>query len=142
MTQSVLFSRSGTTRASAGTETLFEQVGLGDFDAVTIVAEVVGATGGTLDLLLESKWSSDDTWYSLYRFPQLTAGAAAAVYKITFGLGNTVTTIAKDGGQTLATSTVAAGHWGDRIRLFVTAGASTSAGAAVKFKIIGHRVSR
>jgi len=142
MERSDVFNIGGTSPAAAGSATIGTAKSLCGYDAVTVILEVVGATGGTLDLVLESQWGDDGTWYNLYRVPQLAAGAAAATYQISFSLGNTVNAIGKNGALTLATSTPAAGHWGDKVRLYATAGASTSAGAAIVCKIIGHRVLR
>jgi len=141
--RSTVFSIGGTTPAAAGSAVIKTAKNLGDYDAVTVILEVVGATGGTLDLVLESAWGTESTWYSLYRVPQLAADAAAAVYKFTVSLGNTVNAVGKNGNvTTLTASTPAAGHWGDQIRLYATAGASTSAGAVIVCKIIGHRILR
>lgn len=114
------------------------------YDTLTVILETVGATGGTLDLVLESQWGDEtEPWYSLYRVPQIASGASAAIYKFSLSLSNTVNAIGKNKDTTsLAVSTPAAGHWGDRVRLVAKAGAGTSAGAAIVCKLILTRILR
>ena len=53
---------------------------LNDFDNVEIEAELVGATGGTLDVYIQS--SSDGIkWYDCVHFAQLAAAASAIIYR-------------------------------------------------------------
>jgi hypothetical protein len=108
--------------------------GLGGFDSGVITAELVGATGGTLDVYIQ--WSNDGgtTWYDLVHFPQLAAAAPAVKYSaplLRLGQQATPTVIGKNTTPVLAANTIVAGEFGDRLRALYVAGASTSAGASV-----------
>lgn len=116
------------------------------FDAITILATLTGATGGTLDVYLQSSWDGGVTWYDLVHFTQLAAAGVVRTYKATLALSTTITTVGKGSvgtpGVALAAATVAAGHWGDLIRAVYVAGASTSAGAPQLIEIFGSNARR
>jgi hypothetical protein len=130
----------GTTPAAAGTAAVGgKAVGLRQFDELKFVAELVGATGDTLDVYLQ--WSPDagTTWYDYAHFPQLAAGAAAIKYVCTSQFGTTLpVVIGKGTTPALAANTCTGGGWGDQMRCIATAGASTSAGAAITITIFGR----
>lgn len=128
----------GTTRA----------YGLGACDALTIVGQLVGATGGTLDVYLQTAFDANDvadasaTWFDFAHFAQLAGGAAAI--KLLWHVNratavSTVTTIGSGTSPALAASTILGGGWGNRMRLLFVAGAATSVGAVTSVTIIGHR---
>ena len=108
-------------------------------EALRIVAELVGATGGTLDVYLQTSDDGGTTWYDWAHFPQLAAGASAIKYAFSVPSAGElgITTIGSGTSPALAANTVVGGPWGDRIRALYVAGASTSAGAAVVINIYG-----
>lgn len=106
-----------------------------------VLAQLVGATGGTLDVYIQTSPDLGTTWVDWAHFPQLAAGAAAIKYAFTVSKGSqllTPTVVGVNNSPALAVNTVVGG-WGDRFRLWMVAGASTSAGAAVNVKITGSR---
>jgi hypothetical protein len=105
---------------------------------LTVIATLTGATGGTLDVILEHSPDGVD-WYELAHFPQVAAAAAAKTITWEPGVGGSFITIGKN--QTTA-SVLAAGMsagelWFDRLRVRQIAGTSTSAGAAQSVVVIG-----
>lgn len=115
------------------------------FDAGTIVAELVGATGGTLDIYLQQYDASDGTWYDYLHFAQLASGAAAIIKSIpiTRTSQRTATvTIGKNNAPALALDTCIGGDFGDRLRAWYVPGATTTVGAAIKIKFIGTKLTR
>lgn len=116
------------------------------FDAITILATLTGATGGTLDVYLQSSWDGGTTWYDLAHFTQLAAAASAVTYKATLALSTTIVTVGKGSTGTpavaLAANTVAGGHWGDLIRAVYVAGVGTTVGAAQLINIYGTNARR
>lgn len=112
-------------------------------ESLTIVAALTGATGGTLDVYLQTSYDGGTTWYDFAHFAQVTA-AAAVVYK-TWHVARQVqsaaapVTVGKDAVPALAASTILGGSWGDLIRAVYVAGVGTAAGAAQSIQIIGHR---
>jgi len=134
-----LFTITGTSPAAAGTAAL-TQIAAGPVFAnatqLHIVAELVGATGGTLNVYLQ--WSPDDgtTWYDYTAFTQLAAGAAAVKYRVTSDVAqNTISTVGKGTSPALSAGTHVGGPWGTQMRVLCVAGASTSAGAAITVNI-------
>lgn len=117
------------------------------FKDVTIIGDLVGATGGTLDVYLQCKFNQGGTvkWVDWLHFAQLASGAAAIRYQhnttkalaaaapITVGVGTTASP-----GVALAAATFAGGLPTDEVRIVLVAGVSTSAGAAIKITLIGH----
>lgn len=112
-------------------------------ESLTIVATLTGATGGTLDVYLQTSFDQGTTWYDFAHFAQV-AGAAAAITKH-WHVGRQVqsatgaTTIGSGTSPALAANTILGGGWGDMMRVVYTAGAGTSAGAAQSILVIGHR---
>jgi hypothetical protein len=135
---------SDTSPASASTATGDTIYGLERFDALQVIAELVGATNGTLDVYLQTSPDGGTSWYDWVHFPQLAAGAAAVKYAFSVpSAGATaLTTIGKGTSVALAANTIAYQLWGDRVRAVYVAGASTSAGAAVTIHILGYTSSR
>jgi hypothetical protein len=127
--------------------------GLSGWDWFQIDAQLLGATGGTLDITLQRKLevlddqgNAVDFWFDWLRFPQLAAAAPAVSYSAQSGTSNTIFTVgsvvtASPVAPTLAAGTFVGGHPGESIRVIATAGASTSAGAAQKIYITGWRHS-
>ncbi len=109
---------------------------LDDGNGIDIVAMLVGATGGTLDVYIQ-EGLPDGTWYDVVHFPQLAAAAAAITYKGNISMLPQPTSAAPTVVGTgltpaLAVNTIVQGTGFDRLRLLFVAGAGTSAGANVK----------
>ena len=115
---------------------------LDDFDAIDIIAELVGATGGTLDVYVQYSPDQGTHWYELVHFPQLAAAAGAIRYRAPVSLNTNLTAplqTGRDLSPNLATNVIVNGAWSDRMRLLMVAGSGTSAGAAVVVKVTGQR---
>jgi hypothetical protein len=130
---------SGTSPAAAGHAESTAITGLSVFSAITIYALLAGATGGVLDVVLET---SDGThWVEYARFPTITAAASAVMYT----LDPVLTGVISAAGSGLTTTFVLAansfrgGHWGDTMRARLVAGSGTSAGSAQSIIIAGVR---
>ena len=117
--------------------------GLADLDSLTVVASLVGATGGVLDVYLQTSHDGGTTYYDWLHFTQLTAGNAAVkvVAHTPRTLNAALTTVGAATTPALAAGTLTGGSWGDQMRLLFVAGASTSAGAAISVQIVGNRNS-
>jgi len=123
--------------------------GLQEFNKAVGAANLVGATGGTLDVVIQTNYggsgllgsggSMTGFWKDIARFTQLLAGAAAITYDfvLTRGIGGTLsaptTPNTVDGTPTLTANTIVPQALGDAIRLIVLPGAGTTAGAALSF---------
>ncbi len=149
MSQRQLFIIDDTSPASASTAIGDPCKGLLGYDWFTIDALLVGATGGTLNVYLQRKVASDaevtgGVWVDWLSFAQLSAGAAAVRYSVHSGSSTTIQTVASGtdasaGTPALTAGTFVGGHPGDQVRAVYVAGASTSAGAAVKIYLTGWR---
>lgn len=135
---------SGTSPAavSAGAVVGLQVNGLDDYDALHIEAALVGATGGTLDVYLQTNPSQDGvTWVDYAHYAQLAAGAAATTLAMTVSLAGqqlTPTLVGTNLTPALATTGALGGAWGRSMRAVAKAGAGTSAGAAVAITITGQ----
>lgn len=130
----------GTSPSSATTSAIATVAGLLKYDAFTVDALLVGATGGTLDVTLQRKIDGVDLWVDWIHFAQLAAAASAVKYTVSPALTNTITTVgqsttASPAAATLTAGTCVGGHPGDQIRCIATGGAGTSAGAAITIYI-------
>lgn len=123
-----------------------EATNLDEWDWFTVDAVLTGATGGTLDVCLQ-RWvpsaGAAGEWWDWVRFAQLSAAAAAV--RVTFDSRMAATSLTTTGGHAtgaapvLAASTMAPSHPGHKVRLFFSAGASTSAGAAQQVILTAFR---
>jgi hypothetical protein len=117
---------------------------LDDGAGIDIVAILVGATGGTLNVYMQ-QGMADGTWYDVVSFPQLTAAESQVTYKtnlsalaLNAGTGGTTTSYATPVliGSGIAPALIAnasvQGQGFDRMRLVMVAGSGTSVGALVK----------
>jgi hypothetical protein len=137
-----IFKFTGTSPAEAGVAAIDEPVErLESYDEFTVYADLVGATGGTLDIRLQQDMEpATGVWRDWLSFAQLAAGAAAIkkaaattdrnLPAVTVGDGTTPALAATDGNI---------GRIGSRVRVIATAGASTSVGAAVTIWLICRR---
>jgi len=114
--------------------------GFADAKSLSVVAAIRGATGGTLDVYIQTSFDRGTTWLDWAHFPQL-AGAAALttrVWHVTRDTAvGTLTTIGSDASPALAVNTILGGAWGDRFRVVYVAGVGTSLGAAQSIKLFG-----
>lgn len=136
------FTVAGTTPAAAGRAVIGQAVGgLDLYERIGVVAELVGATGGALDIYIQSK-IGDDKWVDVAHYPQLSSAAAAVKYAHQLAQSSpiavtpTVVGVSADdvtagAAPVLAANTVLPGHVGQQLRVVAVAGASTSAGAAI-----------
>lgn len=114
-----------------------------DYESVEFIAELVGATGGPLDVYVQTNEREDNgDWFDVIHFPQLLAAASAIKYNAAISLFTNATApivIGKNASPALAANTIVQGPFGSRFRLCMVAGTSTSAGAAVKITVMGQR---
>ncbi len=113
-----------------------------DYESLNVVAELVGATGGTLDVYLQVSPDQGVNWFDFAHFPQLAGSASAIKYTLTASLYSPLTVpivIGKNLVPALAVNTFVNGAMGDRMRLLMVAGTSTSVGAAVKVSLVAQR---
>lgn len=136
------FVLAGTSPASASTAAGTQTVsGLGPANALSIIASLVGATGGTLDIYLQTSYDGGTTWVDFAHFPQLASGAVASVraWHVTRNLSQTtLTTVGTGTSPAITANSIVGGCWGDQMRLLFVAGASTSAGAAISIDLLAH----
>lgn len=116
---------------------------LDDFDAVDVAAQLAGATGGSLDVYVQSSVDGVN-WYDSIHFPTLANGAAAISYRTAVThLGQPTSAapvaIGKNLSPALAAGTTVQGGWGDRLRLLMVAGTGTTAGSAIKVFVTAQR---
>jgi len=115
---------------------------LNDGNSLDIVADLRGATGGTLDVYMQYSTNSGRSWYDLAHFPQVAAGAALSYFRAPVSLyTNSVNTsvVGKNLAPALAASAMVNGAFGDRVRLVMVAGAGTSAGVPVVVGVTAQR---
>lgn len=119
---------------------------LADYDSIEIEAELVGATGGTLSVWVQSNDLLTGTWYDAVFFGQLASGAAAVIYRTALSRYATAASAPVVIGKNLSpqlgiptTATTLQNGFGDRLRLVMVAGAGTSVGANISVKLTGFR---
>ena len=116
---------------------------LRNYDSIEIEAELVGATGGPLDVYVQS---SDDgiVWYDTVHFAQILAAASAVLYRTSLSRYATAATaptvVGKNLSPALAAGSAIQNGFGDHLRLVMVAGTSTSAGAAILVRLTGFAV--
>ena len=136
------FDISGTSPASASTIAGAMCSGLAHWNGLRVEAQLVGATGGTLNVYLQRKVAAN-LWVDWVHFPQLTAGAGAVAYSFcvqsSTPSSGTLTAITTRGTDAAPSPGMAEGldlvHPGDMVRVVYVAGASTSAGAVCKIYV-------
>lgn len=115
---------------------------IGDYEGAEVIAELVGATGGTLDVYVQLSPDAGQNWFDVIHYPQLASGAAAIVYQSPLSTAtNTATPIVvgKNLSPALAVNVVVNGAFTDRLRLVMKAGSGTSAGAQVVVRVCPQR---
>jgi hypothetical protein len=119
---------------------------LDDAAGITVVAELIGATGGTLDIFLQGG-NPDGGWFDVVHFAQLAAGAAAINYSTQISnlaqpssaAPVAVGTGVHSGSTGLAAGTTVQGLAYSMYRLLMCSGSGTTAGAAVKVYLTAQR---
>jgi hypothetical protein len=116
-----------------------------DYESIDVIAELKGATGGTLAVWLQTSPDGGLTWFDSIAWPVATAGAATVYYASPLSQATT-TTAPSVVGKNLApalsnasTGSVVNGSFGDRFRLVMQAGTGTSAGVAVVVRVSAQR---
>src|SRR5580658_9170036 len=113
-----------------------------DYASCFLAADLVGATGGTLDVYLQTTLDGGTSWYDLIHFAQLASGAGAISYAAPVSLSTGTTApqvVGKGSVGGLAAGKVICGAFGDRCRLLMVAGTGTSAGAPVVVRLTAQR---
>lgn len=110
-------------------------VDLSRYEIAGVHSSLQGATGGTLDVVLQFSPDCGVTWVDWMRFAQLAAGdpitrSVVAPHKPTAYSATTVP-LAGPGAAMIPV------HPGDRLRVVFVAGAGTSAGAMQTIKVYG-----
>jgi hypothetical protein len=115
---------------------------IGDYEGADVVAELVGATGGTLDVFVQLSPDEGQNWYDIIHYPTLAAAAPAVIYQTPISTATNTATAVKVGknlAPALAAGTVVNGAFTDRLRLVMVAGAGTTAGAPVVVRVCPQR---
>ena len=118
---------------------------MADYDAVDVIAELKGATGGTLDVYVQISPDDGISWYDLIHFQQLASAAAVMYYQAPVSNATTTTQpilVGKNLVPALAVNTVVNGAFSDRMRLVMVAGVSTTVGAPVIVRISPQRADQ
>jgi hypothetical protein len=120
-----------TPAAPATTPSAFVVQVPGYASSVSVTAELVGATGGALDVYVQTK--IDGVWFDVLHFAQLAAGAAAlkVAANITRHAAQAITTIGRDATPALAASGIVQGLLGESLRALYVAGVGTTVGAGI-----------
>lgn len=132
----------GSNTVEAGAAVTVEQ-----YDTLEVIAELTGATGGTLDTVLETSHDGT-TWEEFARFAQ--KADAAAVTKHRFSVSRkvqqtTITTIGRQptavalAAPVISANSVVGGGFGKYMRTVYYAGVGTTVGAAQVIMAYGHR---
>jgi len=131
---------SATTANAAGTAVLGVPIGmLQNYDAITVRGTLTGATGGTLDVYLQTSVDGSE-WLDYAHFAQVAAGAAVATFGFNVsraGQQTSITSIGTNLSPALAANSVVGGDFGNQMRAVAVAGAGTSAGAVQEIRITG-----
>lgn len=108
-------------------------------DVLVVDAELVGATGGTLDVYLQTREGTD--WIDLAHFPQLASGATARAYTFCItgdGLG-ALAPVGRNLSPALAANVNTNRTPRGELRLLFVAGTGTSAGASQSVMVTAYR---
>jgi hypothetical protein len=111
---------------------------------IQITAVLKGATGGTLDVYIQTSPNDGVTWVDAVHFPQLAAGAASVLYVATLSAisqpaSASPVVVGAGLSPALAANTVVQGLGFNRLRLLFVAGSGTTAGAPISAYVIPQR---
>lgn len=133
---------SGTSPSSATTTVSTSLTGIDAFTKCIIYAVLTGATGGTLDVVLQSTPDGGTTWYDVCHYTQIVAAAAAVGNFVSLTRGETYSTTTPVVVNSVSTTPVlAAGQviphgLGNGLRVLYVAGVGTTLGAAQVIKAL------
>lgn len=100
------------------------------FNYMGLIANLVGHTGGTLDVYLQDSPDGGTTWFDCVHFTQLAAGVSRVERAGVQASGGTLATIGQGTlaapGVALAAGSVAGGPWASLMRLVAVTGSGTS----------------
>lgn len=137
-----VFVGSFTTANSAGTEIFDLFRNLKGYQRFTVLAEMTGPTGGTLDIYLQRRVTTNK-WVDWAHFTQV---AATATRDESIDMVSTDLTVSTPGvgtdaapGVALAAATFTGGHPGDEVRVIAVSGAGTTLGAAQVVTVMATR---
>jgi hypothetical protein len=124
---------SGNSPAGAATQATTPVVGFKDCRAITIIANLLGAAGGALDVYIQDSPDGVD-FYDYAHFTQLASGAAAVTYAYSPSpINDAIKAIGKNLTPALTANSVRGGHWYDQLRvLFVAAGGAAAAAQNIR----------
>jgi len=108
---------------------------LDDSDCIVFTCDLVGATGGTLDIYVQTSPDGGGSWYDQVHLPQIAAGApvSRAVASVSLFTNSPTTNVVGKGlAPALAANTIINGPYSDRCRLVFVAGSGTTAGAVIR----------
>ncbi len=137
-----LFTLTGTTPAAPSTAVVGAPAVFATYidapESLDICASLIGATGGTLDLFLQTSPDGGATWFDYGHYAQLAAGAAAFRNRVgvsRFQQALTPVVVGVNLTPLLAAATFVGGPFNDRMRLVAVAGAGTTAGAVITIQL-------
>jgi|GEM_PF-5894978 len=119
-----------------------QHLGLGEFGRAVAACNIVGATGGTLDIVIQTHYyagGGTNGWKDIARFTQLASGATAQSWVVPVtrvGSGTTaapITANITDLAPIIPQNTIYGQSMGDSLRLIVMPGVGTTAGATLTF---------
>lgn len=113
-------------------------VGLEGYASYQMIALMSGATGGSLDIYVQTL--IDGTWYDIIHYPQLAAGAAAIFYNTCHSRysANGPTAVGTNLGPQLAVGSDLLGVTGGAFRLAAVAGAGTTLGTSIQLRFFAQ----
>ncbi|HEY1959272.1 MAG TPA: hypothetical protein VGH28_26840 [Polyangiaceae bacterium] len=111
---------------------------LSEYEDVFIDADLFGATGGTLDVFLQS-WDGVD-WVDWLHFATVTAGHAGAsfVYVPQKPTATSIVTVGRNASPLLAAGVGVGSHPGQALRVLFVAGSGTTAGAQQTIRVMAR----
>lgn len=126
-----------TTPAAASAVRTTANGGFSAYKAITFVANLIGATGGVLDVVIEHSPDAGTTWYEYAHFTQQANGGPAKSYIFAPAVNVAPTECGKNLTTTFVVTAgnATGGRWFDTICLRYVAGSGTSLGAAVSVKV-------
>lgn len=138
MAEHIYFFITGTSPASASTAQVGEEAkGLSRFQHFDFVLKEIGGTGGTVDVYIQRFDTNLNEWVDYAHFPQVAAATTARYVATSQPLtgANPILSVGQGTTPALAANSIIGGHPGDKVRMVVTAGAGTSAGATQMLSI-------
>jgi hypothetical protein len=117
-----------------------------DYESIDVVAEIKGATGGALAVYLQISPDGGINWFDIIAWPSASASATIVYYQSPLSQATTTgvtSVVGKNLSPALpsgANGAVINGSFGDRARLVMVAGSSTSAGAPVIVRLSAQRM--